>query len=122
MLIFAKDRKASRREKAQGGEGEIRGLHSLTADARPDGTYFKMIASMSLPKGSSIGFHIHHDDEEIYIITGGRGIYTDADGQEYPVVPGDVSITRQGEGHGLANDGDEPLTFNAVIASGMSPS
>ena len=119
MLINAKDRKASVREKAQGGEGEIHGLHSLTVDTRPEGTFFKMIASMTLPRGSSIGFHIHHDDEEIYIITGGRGIYTDNDGRKYPVVPGDVSITRQGEGHGLANDGDEPLTFNAVIAASM---
>lgn len=117
MLINAKDRTSSLREKPQGGEGKIHGLHTMTADSRPDGTHFKMIASMTLPQGSSIGFHIHSDDEEIYIITGGQGIYTDNDGQKYPVGPGDVSITRQGEGHGLANTGDEPLTFNAVIAA-----
>lgn len=119
MLINAKDRTSSLKEKPQGGEGKIHGLHTMTADSRPDGTHFKMIASMTLPQGSSIGFHIHPDDEEIYIITGGQGIYTDNDGQKYPVGPGDVSITRQGEGHGLANTGDEPLTFNAVIAAGM---
>lgn len=117
MLISAKNRTSSLREKVQGGEGEVHGLHSMTADQRPESTRFKMVGFMSLPKGSSIGFHVHHEDEEIYIITAGRGIFTDNDGQKYPVVPGDVTVTKQGEGHALANDGDDTLTFTAVIAA-----
>lgn len=116
MIFKAEDRAASVREKAQGGTGAIHGLHSFKAEDRPEGTCFKMVGNMTLPKGASIGFHIHHDDEEIYIITSGQGLYTDKNQQTAPVGPGDMTLTRQGEGHGLANTGDEPLTFIAVIA------
>ena len=116
MIFYAKDRVETVREKAQGGEGRIAGRHPFKAEDRPGGTSFKMIGEMTLERGCSIGFHVHKNDEEIYMINTGRGIYTDTDGQKYPVVPGDVTLTRRGEGHALANDGDDPLIFTAVIA------
>lgn len=117
MIFSANDRRPSAVEKAQGGEGQVIGAHWLTADNRPAGTHFKMAAAMTLPKGSSIGFHLHNDDEEIYLITGGRGLFTDHDGRQYSVGPGDLMLTFKGQGHALANAGDEPLTFSAVIAA-----
>jgi Mannose-6-phosphate isomerase len=116
MIVFAKDRQPSISHKPQGGEGLIEGLRSLSADNRPEGTSFRMAAQMTLPPGGSIGFHLHPDDEEIYVILSGQGLYTDADGQASPVGPGDLTLTRSGEGHGLANSGLEPLVFFAVIA------
>lgn len=117
MIFYAKERKASRRQNVQGGAGEVHGVHPLNADARPEGTAFKMVGQMTLVPGASIGFHIHEDDEEIYLITSGRGAYTDHDQREYPVAAGDLTLTRKGQGHGLANTGDETLTFVAVIAA-----
>ncbi len=117
MIIPAGNRLESVREKPQNGEGRIMGLHSLTADNRPEDTRFKMAAQMTLPPGSAIGFHRHEADEEMYYITAGRGLYTKNDGQVQPVFPGDMTLTRRGQGHGLANDGDEPLTFLAVIVA-----
>ncbi|UQZ88411.1 cupin domain-containing protein [Deltaproteobacteria bacterium Smac51] len=116
MIFYGKDAVQTVREKAQGGEGEIRGRHPFKAEERPQDTRFKMIGEMTLPVGASIGFHVHENDEEIYIIVSGRGIYTDNDKKTYAVTVGDVTLTRRGEGHGLANDGGEPLVFSAVIA------
>ncbi len=117
MIFYAKDRVENIRAGAQGGTGRIVGSHPFAADARPENTHFRMVGQMALAPGSSIGFHVHQNDEEIYLITGGRGAYTDADRKEYAVAAGDLTLTRQGEGHGLANTGDEPLTFVAVIAA-----
>jgi len=116
MIFFAKDKVESVRQKAQGGEGEIRSLHPFSLDKRPERTAFKMIGEMALAPGASVGFHIHQEDEEIYIIKQGQGRYTRADGQTAEVGPGDVTLTRKGEGHGLANIGPELLVFTAVIA------
>ncbi len=116
MIFYGKDRFENVRQKPAGGEGEVCGRHPFKPEDRPEKTRFKMIGEMTLPVGASIGFHTHENDEEIYIIARGRGLYTDNDGKTHPVVPGDVTMTRQGEGHGLANAGDEPLVFNAVIA------
>jgi mannose-6-phosphate isomerase-like protein (cupin superfamily) len=116
MIFSVRDSVESVRLKSQGGEGEIRSRHPFSADRRPEGTLFKMIGEMSLAVGASIGFHVHKDDEEIYIINQGRGSYTRHDGQAAEVGPGDVTLTRKGEGHGLAKIGSEPLLFTAVIA------
>ena len=116
MIFSARDRVESVRQKAQGGEGEIRSRHPFSADRRPEGTVFKMIGEMALAVGASIGFHVHKEDEEIYIINQGRGLYTRHDGRTAEVGPGDVTLTRKGQGHGLANIGPEPLLFTAVIA------
>ena len=115
MIFFTKDHMENIRQKVAGGEGEVYGRYPLSQDRRPEKTAFKMIGEITLPAGSSIGFHIHHEDEEIYIITRGRGSYTRNNGQAAEVGPGDVTLTRKGEGHGLVNTGPEPLVFLAVI-------
>ena len=115
MIFLARDKVEDVRQKAAGGEGEIRGRYPFSADKRPERTAFKMIGELALSVGASVGFHIHHEDEEIYIINQGRGRYTRNDGQTAEVGPGDVTLTRKGEGHGLENIGQEPLVFTAVI-------
>ena len=115
MIFFAKDKAEEVRPKPMGGEGEIRARRPFSADKRPDRTAFKMIGEMTLPAGSAIGFHVHEKDEEVYIFNQGRGCFTRNDGQAVEVGPGDVTLTRKGEGHGLANIGLEPLVFTAII-------
>ena len=117
MIFYAKDRFASVREKALGGQGEIHGLYAFPMDQRPEKTCFQMVAENTLPVGASIGVHTHAENEEVYVIIKGCGVYIDNDGKEYPVAPGDTTLTRQGEKHGLAQSGSEPLVFLAVIAS-----
>ena len=116
MIFFARDKVENVRQKAAGGEGDILSRQPFSADKRPERTSFKMIGEMTLSVGASVGFHVHQEDEEIYIINQGLGRYTGNDGRTAEVGPGDVTLTRKGEGHSLVNVGREPLVFTAVIA------
>lgn len=117
MIFYVKDNVEVVREAPMGGKGQVHGRHPFKAGHGPEKTRFKMIGAMTLSPGSEIGFHVHAQDEEIYIINSGQGIFTDNDKQTYPVAPGDIMVTRQGEGHALTNNGDVPLIFTAVIAA-----
>jgi mannose-6-phosphate isomerase-like protein (cupin superfamily) len=75
----------------------------------------KLIASATLNVGDSIGFHMHYNEMEIYIITSGNGIFND-NGTEYKVHKGDICITLHSEGHALKPDGDI-IEFIAEIIS-----
>lgn len=117
MIFLAKDNRELIRQNVQGGDGQMESRFYFTADARPDNTCFRMVGRMTLAPGSSIGGHQHAADEEIYLIVSGRGLYTKNDGQTQEVGPGDLTMTRRGERHGLANIGQDPLVFIAVIAT-----
>lgn len=114
--MFVKDENANitRDEKARGGEGFINGRKYVTPDNSPEGSVFRMVATMTLEPGSSVGYHVHEDDEEVYSIISGNGIYSD-NGTDVEVGPGDVTLAPKGTGHGLKNSGTEPLVFFAVI-------
>ncbi|MDR2945847.1 MAG: cupin domain-containing protein [Candidatus Adiutrix sp.] len=116
MIFYDKGKAENTRENVGVIKGKIVGRHPFTGDARPESTAFKMIGEMTLSPGASIAFHVHEADEEIYIITAGKGVYTDTDKKEYPVAVGDITLARRGEGHALANTGDGVLSFTAVIA------
>lgn len=117
MIFYAKDCQASTRQEVKGGTGEVGFLFSMTSDIHPGNSCFQVVGQVTLPPGSSIGFHIHDQEEEIFLITSGSGIYTDSNGQTCSVVAGDMTLTRRGEGHGLSNPGDQPLSFMAIIAA-----
>ena len=57
---------------------------------------------------STIGYHLHEGNEEIYYIMEGEGIMT-VDGEEKTVAPGDAIITHSGSKHGLVNNTDKGL-------------
>jgi mannose-6-phosphate isomerase-like protein (cupin superfamily) len=61
-----------------------------------------------LPPGTSIGYHLHPDTEEVYVILSGTGTMT-VDDETTCVVRGDVILNRKGGSHGLANDGPDDL-------------
>lgn len=64
-----------------------------------------------------MGYHKHVDNEDAYIVISGAGLFKDADGKEYPVKAGDMTIVRAGQSHGMTNNGTVPLVFIAVIAA-----
>ena len=57
---------------------------------------------------STIGYHLHEGNEEIYYIIQGEGIMK-IDGEEKRVFAGDAIITHSGSYHGLINDTDNEL-------------
>lgn len=76
---------------------------------------FTMATIISLEKRSSIGYHKHADNEEVYHIVSGTGLYRE-DGEEREVHAGDVLLCRMGCSHGLTNIGEDNLVLGAFIA------
>jgi mannose-6-phosphate isomerase-like protein (cupin superfamily) len=74
----------------------------------------RLFARMLLPPGSSIGYHRHDGEEEIFSIISGVATVND-DGVVFELGPGDAVLTIGGASHSIANQGSEPLEFMAVI-------
>ena len=104
------------REKAGGGSGPLLGEFSYTRNQTGNQDAFKEIGWLMLPKGASIGLHKHSNNEDVYIIISGKGLFTDSNGTEIEVGPGDITIARPGQSHALKNIGEEPLVFINAIA------
>ena len=99
-----------------GGVGPLLGDFSYTRNQTGAQDAFKEIGWLTLPKGAAIGLHKHTNNEDVYIIISGKGLFTDSNGVEIEVGPGDITIARPGQSHALKNIGDEPLVFINVIA------
>lgn len=104
------------REKAGGGEGPLLGEFAYTRHQTDDQDAFREAGWLTLPKGASIGLHKHIDNEDIYIIVSGKGLFTDSNNKETRVGPGDITIARPGQSHALKNIGSKPLVFINVVA------
>jgi mannose-6-phosphate isomerase-like protein (cupin superfamily) len=104
------------RPNAAGGIGTMTGTFAFTRDKATRDQAIKEISWLTLQPGDSIGYHPHVTNEDTYVIVSGTGTFKDRDGKEYPVKPGDVTIVRKGESHGLVNTGSVPLVFVDVIA------
>ena len=69
---------------------------------------------IELEKGTSIGYHQHTGDSEMYCFVEGEGVYKE-NGKEYEIKPGMVTMLYDGGWHGMENTGDGALKFFAVI-------
>jgi quercetin dioxygenase-like cupin family protein len=103
-------------DKPQGGQGHMDAVFYLGQNSRPVGAKFSMVAEMTLAPGAIIAYHIHPNDEEIYLLIKGNGNYIEHDRSEHPVSAGSYTFCPRGEGHGLINNTSEPLVFLAFIA------
>jgi mannose-6-phosphate isomerase-like protein (cupin superfamily) len=74
----------------------------------------RLCACISLEPGSSIGYHEHAGEEEVFIILSGQGRVNDA-GEESVVKAGDTILTGNGAGHSVEAIGTEPLKMVAMI-------
>jgi mannose-6-phosphate isomerase-like protein (cupin superfamily) len=101
------------RERMREGAGRVEILHVFTKeDLRGKARLF---ARLKLEVGSSIGYHVHDREEEVFYILAGRGIVTEENEKDTDVGPGDAVLTGGGGGHSIRNDGSEPLELLAVI-------
>jgi mannose-6-phosphate isomerase-like protein (cupin superfamily) len=112
MIKRSADMVTEVRERMRDGTGTVVFTHvflkeELTGRAR-------LFARLSLPPGSSIGYHAHDGEEEVFYILSGTGIVNDQ-GVTSSVGPGDAVLTGGGNGHSIANPGTAPLELLAVI-------
>ena len=99
-----------------GGKGTLYGEFSFTRENAREDDAIKEIGFMTLKQGAYIGLHTHADNEDAYLILSGKGVFTDGDGNAWVVGPGDMTIARPGQAHGLANLYAEDLVFLDIIA------
>ena len=108
------------KENVAGGKGTLHGEFAFIRDNARDEDAIKEIGFMTLKHGAFIGLHSHADNEDAYLILSGTGIFTDGSGNAYVVRPGDMTIARPGQWHGLANINSEELVFLDIIAKNGS--
>jgi mannose-6-phosphate isomerase-like protein (cupin superfamily) len=95
-----------------GGEGVLQRTHFFEMeDFNGKGRLF---GKFLLTPGQSIGYHIHSNEQEAYLITKGEALFND-DGVETVLHPGDVGICKNGHYHGIKNVGNSDLEFIALI-------
>lgn len=104
--------RTNRVENMRGGDGHVFIKHILEKEQMNDKC--KMYAQVTLEPGCSIGYHEHHAESETYYFLSGEGIYDD-NGTKRTVKAGDVTVTPDGKGHGIANAGENDLVFMALI-------
>ena len=71
-----------------------------------------------VPPGSTIGFHRHGDNEEMYIVLEGNGLMKVED-DDVRVKKGDMILNPRGGSHGLVNDSSGNIDI-LVIQIGIS--
>ena len=73
-----------------------------------ESTQYRFMHCDDMKAGVSIGVHLHTESEEIYYLVSGKGILT-YDGEEYEMLPGDVSLCNIGHSHGFLATEDSIL-------------
>ena len=115
MIFKSADQKRERRDRFQAGNGGGYCTHALEPSRQIRGSRFHQASRVELDPGAVISEHLHSDNEEMYWILSGSGLFID-DGIEVAALPGDLLLTGQGHRHGLRNTGAEPLVFLAIVA------
>ena len=97
----------------RGGSGQ-----ALITEMLSTGEYAgkaRLFATITLEPGSSIGEHVHENEEEVFYIIEGTALYND-DGKEEILYKGDSCICLAGQSHSIANTAEKgTLIVEAVI-------
>lgn len=112
-MILKNQEEGIQREKL-GGTGKGRALAFPITIPDTNGAFI-MTTRLELEPGASIGYHKHEDNEEVYFIMAGSGLYCE-ENETRTVKAGDVLLCRRGRSHGLENTEEETLKIGAAIA------
>ena len=88
------------------GAGLVDHVYLFTQDDLNTNLQFVLLCH--LEPGSSIGYHQHGENEEVYAILEGSGLMRVND-ETRQVTAGDVVLNKPGWSHGLENNADVPL-------------
>lgn len=91
---------------AHAGKGMVKNTSLYDADDFSTNLHFMIYSE--LKPGTSIGYHTHQNNEEVYVILEGKGTMT-INGREHEVVAGDVILNKPYWSHGLENTSDTEL-------------
>ncbi len=74
----------------------------------------KMYAQITIPSGSSIGWHAHTEDEEVITVIKGVGNLI-VNNQKVELKVGDISLTKKDHYHSIENNEKDDLVLLACI-------
>jgi mannose-6-phosphate isomerase-like protein (cupin superfamily) len=109
MIYREQNQSTEVRERMRGGSGAAQ----LTALTRELPKNLRLYSLIRLTPGSSIGYHVHENETELFHFLSGSGIVDD-NGVKAAVSAGDTLSTPDGFGHAVENSGAEDLVFLAV--------
>lgn len=112
MLRKNENMKTETKTNMREGTGDIYMRHLLEAEEM-DGKG-RLFAHMTLPPGTSIGYHQHTGEKETYYILKGTGEWNH-NGETLPFAPGDLMLTPKDGTHSITNTGSDPVEFIALI-------
>ena len=112
MIRKATQMETEVRSELRGGVGNVTFQHFFKKDEITART--RLCARLILPPGVSIGLHKHEGEDELFVVTRGKGLIDDGKTKE-PVQVGDAILTGKGEAHAVINNGGEPLEMVAII-------
>jgi mannose-6-phosphate isomerase-like protein (cupin superfamily) len=69
-----------------------------------------------VPPATTVGYHQHGDNEEMYILLNGEGLMT-IDGNEVAVKRGDMILNAPGGKHGLVNNSNKDIDLLVIQIS-----
>ena len=95
-------------ESIHGGEGLCR--HATVFPGSEIDAPIQFINYTILPPGASFGLHRHGCNNEFYIVLSGCGVYTQ-DGEDRPVITGDIMMNSPGSVHAIRNTGSEDMAL-----------
>lgn len=106
---------------ARGGKG----IYSMQQILLPEEMlgHGRLFARAAFPPNSSIGWHKHIDEIEVYYILSGEALYTDEDGSKTVLKAGDTAVVGVGKCHAMENLSDDtPLEaiFLIINAEGKT--
>lgn len=111
-MIKTKEQLKIKTEKNREGKEKL--FLSDLSDFEGKNEKLKMFSLAELLPGEEVEFHVHTGESESYYIISGKGLYND-NGEKSEVLPGTVTYTPSGSGHGIKNTGSEILSFIALI-------
>ena len=113
MIRRKEDRSIEYREHMRDGDGtvQITNFISSPEELNDKGRLYSL---MTFTTGTSIGYHVHETDSELFYILKGKAEYND-NGTMVELFPGDIALCPAGTGHGIANKGEETLELVALI-------
>ena len=112
MIRKANECSSDVRHEMRGGPGDVTMVALLKEEELlGKGRLFNKII---LPPGAGIGYHVHENESEIFLVNKGTPLYND-NGEEHMVAEGDVLITPPGAGHSITNTTDSEVELTALI-------
>lgn len=112
MIRKNNDRVITKKEAMRDGPGSVIQKEVVSKEEMCDKA--RLFTEITLKENCGIGYHVHENEEEVFVITEGKGIYND-NGKEVEVFKGDVMLCKSGEGHAMTNPYKEDLIYTALI-------